>query len=111
MFWTNYVYLCDLANKSPSGFAHEIGAKSSGAASRWANGAVPRANTLIKIADAFGVTVEDLLHTDLRAKKMPSLVSEEERKKYSILGLEDLTDEELGFVKAYIAGLKTMRKD
>jgi hypothetical protein len=63
------------------------------------------------MSDRFGVSTDDLLHTDLRAKKMPSLVTEEEHKKYLSLGLDDLTDEELGFVKAYIAGLKTIRKD
>ena len=111
MFWTNFVYLCDSVDMSPNRVAKELGVKSSGTVTKWAGGTtVPRAALLMKIADRFGITTEDLLHTDLRAKKMPSLVSEEEHKKYSSLGLEDLSDEELGFVKAYIAGLKTMRK-
>lgn len=112
MFWTNYVYLCDTLNKSPNRMAKELGVQSSGTVTKWSKGdTVPRAALLMKIADTFGVTTEELLNTDLRAKKMPLLVSEEEHVRYSNLGLEDLSDEELGFVKAYIAGLKTMRKD
>lgn len=111
MFWTNYVYLCDRENKSPNRVAKELGVQSSGTVTKWSKGeTVPRAALLLKMSDRFRVSTDDLLNTDLRAKKMPSLTSEEEHRKYSALGLDDLTDEELGFVKAYIAGLKTIRK-
>lgn len=112
MFWTNYVYLCDREKKSPNRVAKELGVQSSGTVTKWSKGeTVPRAALLLKMSDYFGVAYDDLLHTDLRTKKMPSLTTEEEHRKYSSLGLDDLTDEELGFVKAYIAGLKTIRKD
>lgn len=112
MFWTNYVYLCDKENKSPNRVAKELGVQSSGTVTKWSKGeTVPRAALLLKMSDRFGISTEDLLHADLRAKKMPSLVSEEELKKYSVLGLEELTDVEFAKVEAYIAGLKSSRNN
>lgn len=111
MFWTNYVYLCDEKKMSPNKVAKELGVQSSGTVTKWKGGTtVPRAALLMKMANFFGVTTDDLLYTDLRAKKMPSLVVEEEHRKYFVLGLDDLTEEELSRVEAYIAGIKSMRK-
>ena len=110
MFWTNYSYLCKQINKSPNAVAAEIGVSSSGTVTRWKNdGAVPRPGLLNKIADYFGVYAADLLYTDLSAKKMPSLEYEEEHKKYVNLGLDDLSDEELRRVSAFVAGIKASR--
>lgn len=112
MFWTNYVYLCNTVNKSPNKVAADLGVSSSGTVTKWKNEkAVPRAALLMKIAEYFNVSTEDLLYADLSVKKIPSLVSEEEHGRYSALGLDDLTDEELGKVEAYIAGLKSTRKN
>ena len=111
MFWSNYVYLCDLENKSPNGLAKELGVQSSGTVTKWSKGTTtPRTPLLMKMSDHFGISTDDLLYTDLRAKKMPSPVSGEELSKYATLGLSDLTEEEFGKVEAYIAGLKSSRK-
>lgn len=59
MFYFNYIRLCNSINKSPSAVAEEMGFKRS-VVTRWRNGVTPRATTLQKIADYFGVPVEEL---------------------------------------------------
>ena len=60
MFWDNYVRLCAAKGIKPNPAAAELG-MSSATVTRWKNGVIPRGNTLQKIADYFGVTVNDLL--------------------------------------------------
>lgn len=59
-FYGNYVRLCSARGTSPSAAAIAIGVDKS-AASRWARGSVPRYQTLIRIADYFGVTIAELV--------------------------------------------------
>lgn len=63
MFWTQYQFLCQSVGKSPNGVAKEIGL-SSGSVTFWKNGKIPKSDTLKKIADYFGVTVDFLLGDD-----------------------------------------------
>ena len=63
MFWTQYQLLCQRVGKSPNGVAKEIGL-SSGTVTFWKNGKIPKSDTLKKIADYFGVTVDELLGND-----------------------------------------------
>lgn len=60
MFFDKYADLCKKAGKSPTGAAREIGI---GAASvtDWRRGMTPSAKTLRKIAEYFGVSINDLL--------------------------------------------------
>ena len=58
-FYDNYVRLCALNNLSESGAAKRIGL-SNAAASGWKKGKMPSATTQIKLADLFGVSVEEL---------------------------------------------------
>lgn len=60
MFWQNFLYQCNRIGKSPNAVAAEIGIKSSGSVTRWKNGSAPRDSVLIKLADYFGVSVEEL---------------------------------------------------
>lgn len=60
MFWENYSELCKKKEVSPNKAAAEIGI-SSGSVTAWKNGRLPRSAALIKIAEYFDVTVEDLL--------------------------------------------------
>ena len=60
MFWTQYQHLCQNIGKSPNGVAKELGL-SSGTVTFWKNGKIPKSDTLKKIADYFGVTVDYLL--------------------------------------------------
>jgi transcriptional regulator with XRE-family HTH domain len=60
MFWTQFQHLCRREGKSPNGVAKEIGL-SSGTVTFWKNGKIPKSDTLKKLADYFGVTVDELL--------------------------------------------------
>lgn len=80
MFWDNFYSLCHENKKSPNAIAKELGI-SSGAITSWKKGKVPHHNTLLKIAQYFGVTVDYLLgNTDQRGdkEKMPSKLWEGE---------------------------------
>ena len=59
-FWEKYSSLCLLNRKSPNSVAREIGI-SSGTISEWKNGRTPRVENLHKIADYFGISVENLI--------------------------------------------------
>lgn len=60
MFWKNFISLCHKHNTTPSAVCLALG-YSKTMATNWKNGAVPRQVTLLKIADYFGVTVDELL--------------------------------------------------
>lgn len=60
MFWTNFSTLCADKNLSPNAVATELKIPS-GSITAWRNGATPRTKSLTKIANYFGVTVDDLL--------------------------------------------------
>lgn len=59
MFFQNYLRLCNAAGISPSAAAKEMGMMKS-TVTRWKNGSKPNSATLQKIADYFGVPVEEL---------------------------------------------------
>lgn len=63
MFYYNYVALCNKHNISPSAAAEAMGMKRS-VVTAWKNGRGVRQATLQKVADYFGVTVEDLLRDE-----------------------------------------------
>lgn len=60
MFWNNFISLCEQIGKSPTSVISELGI-SRGSVTHWRAGKVPLHATLLKIADYFGVTVDDLL--------------------------------------------------
>lgn len=60
VFWENYDYLSRKIGSNPNAVAAKCGVKSTGTVSNWKNGAVPYAKTLRRIADYFGITVEEL---------------------------------------------------
>lgn len=60
MFYLNYVALCNASGKSPSAVAEELGL-SRATVTHWGDGSVPRQATLQKVANYFGVSVDDLL--------------------------------------------------
>lgn len=57
MFWKNFIKLCAEKGVSPNAVARELSI-SSGAVTKWKNGATPQNAKLRLIADYFGVTVE-----------------------------------------------------
>lgn len=67
MFWENFVRECEKIEKYPSYVAEELGFNKS-AVTSWKNGSLPRVASRKKIADYFGITVEELMGT----KKEPA---------------------------------------
>ena len=61
MFWDTFSDLCLSVGFSPNAVAKELKIPS-GSVTAWKNGAVPRAKTLKKIADYFGVSTEFILY-------------------------------------------------
>ena len=60
MFKDNFTKLCNKRNEAPSNVCKKIGLTAS-AYSYWTDESVPHKRTLLKIADYFNVTVDDLL--------------------------------------------------
>ena len=71
MFWENFVSQCEKLEKSPTTVVEELGFKRP-AVTSWKNGALPQVKNRKKIADYFGITVEELMGT----KKEPTAKSE-----------------------------------
>ena len=67
MFWENFVSQCEKLEKSPTTVVEELGFKRP-AVTSWKNGALPQVKNRKKIADYFGITVEELMGT----KKEPA---------------------------------------
>ncbi len=64
MFWEKFCSLCESKEKKPNRVCSELDL-SSATATKWKNGTLPNAETLIKIADYFDVSVDYLLdHVD-----------------------------------------------
>ena len=92
-FYDNYIKLCAVHDKSPTAVSKEIGL-SNAAASGWKNGKKPSAVTKQKLADYFGVTVEE-------QKEKPNALDGIELEKLSparralLEALEDMDDENI----------------
>lgn len=73
MFWENFFSLCKSKNTSPLQVVKEL-AIATGSITKWKNGSIPRGNTLQKLADYFGVSVDYLLgKTDSQKSQVVSL--------------------------------------
>ena len=62
MFWKKFVSLCNKQGMSPNSVAAKLGFGSS-SVTYWKNGTVPNGKPLAKIAEFFGIGVDDLLGT------------------------------------------------
>ena len=71
IFYRNFIELCRKIGKSPRKVVTECGF-ASGSTTFWKNGAIPRNETLVKIADYFHVTVDDLLREDAKSTPTPA---------------------------------------
>ena len=60
MFYDNFIRLCAQRSVTPSAVMRAIGLNKS-SATYWKKGSAPSSDTLQKLADYFGVTVDDLL--------------------------------------------------
>lgn len=62
LFWDNFVRQCERVEKSPSVASEELGFNRS-AVTAWKNGALPRVASRKKIADYFGISVDEQMQT------------------------------------------------
>lgn len=69
-FYENFVYQCAKKKISPSAAAKAIGL-SNAAATGWKNGKVPFDATIIKLAEFFDCTTEDLLSEEKQKPVLP----------------------------------------
>ena len=79
MFWKKFIFLCESKNKSPSAVCSELGFSTT-MATKWKKGSQPRDTSLLKIADYFGVTVDDLLSNKQKINTFVSYSSDEKQK-------------------------------
>lgn len=100
MFWDNFVNQCEKIEKSPTVVVEELGFKRS-AVTSWKNGALPQVKNRKKIADYFGITVEELMGT----KKEPAGMGElDDVKKQVVELMDDMSQEE---IRAFLTLLKS----
>lgn len=62
-FYENFVRLCAQSGKSLAQVARDVGVQKS-TVSRWATGSEPRDTTIVRIADYFGISVDELMGED-----------------------------------------------
>ena len=70
MFYEKLIVLCAQHNTTPNAVCNALGLAES-AATRWRSGSIPRDTTLKKIANFFGITVDELLGNE--KKEQPTL--------------------------------------
>ncbi len=103
MFWNNFLAECAKKGKSPAVVAEELGFSNS-ATTCWKNGSLPRMSSRKKLADYFGITVEELMGT----KKEPAGMGElDDVKKQVVELMDDMSQEE---IRAFLTFLKFKAK-
>lgn len=108
-FYDNYIKLCAVHDKSPTAVSKEIGL-SNAAASGWKNGKKPSAVTKQKLADYFGVTVEELTgESGQKEKPAPGEGSGLDAAFNAVL--DQLTEQELADVLQYAKFKVASRKE
>ena len=107
MFKQNFIRLCNQKGEAPSYVCRQVGITPS-TYSLWTDTSVPRKATLMRIADYFGVTTDDLLGTptEPQKEKEPTVTVDPE-----LLSLiDDMTEEELEEMKRYAEFLLSRKK-
>lgn len=100
MFFDNFDRYCKQLGKTNSEVTKAIGLDPS-SCTGWRNGSVPRNGTLKKLADYFGITVEELMGT----KKEPAGMGELDGVKKQVVELmDDMSQEE---IRAFLTLLKS----
>lgn len=93
-FYENYVQLCNQINKSPSAVAIElkIGKPS---VTRWKSGVKPRYATAMKVANYFGVSVEELMGEGIKKDPIPKDGAVSPAKQKLLDSVDGMSDEQL----------------
>ena len=111
MFWNNLCRLCNENQTTPNAICKALGL-SSATATHWKAGAIPRDTTLHRIADYFGITVEDLLRDPSEAQTAPAQAATDPDPvldEFTQL-LDQLTVKELRELKAFMLEKINSRK-
>ena len=112
-FYENYVRLCNSVGKSPSAVAIEL-KLGKPSVSRWKTGTKPRDATVLKVANYFGVTVEELMSDAPSAGIKKERPADGEALSPVVQEIFDFIDsatiEELAETVRYIRYLKSQRK-
>lgn len=107
-FYENYVQLCNEVGKSPSAVAIEL-KLGKPSVSRWKTGTKPRDTTVLKVANYFGVTVEELMGKGIKKDPIPKDGAVSPAVQEILDFLDSASGEELADVIKYIRYLKSQR--
>lgn len=111
MFWKRFVALCNDKGISPNGVCSELGL-SNATATKWKNGSAPRATTVRKIADYFGVSASYLL--GVSDDPDPVALVDPSKKEPPMLEwltkLDDMTPDELAEVEQFVDFVLSRKK-
>ena len=112
MFWEKFINLCNQKGISANAVCADLGL-SNATATKWKNGAIPRATTLKKIADYFGTTVAYL--TGLVDNPNPIALIDPSKKEPPMLErlnevMKDMTEEELEDLEKYVEFILSKKK-
>jgi transcriptional regulator with XRE-family HTH domain len=113
MFYENFKRLCSERGTTPTAVAKAMGISTSMTAN-WKKGGVPRADTLQKVADHFGVSTSYLLgnaHLDLQhfAEKEKEPTVEVDPKLLALIG--DMSADELEELERYAEFILSKKKE
>lgn len=106
MFWKNFVQLCNKNNTTPTAVVLEMGI-SRGSVTGWKKGSVPNDGTLLRLAEYFNVTVEELIseQKETPPEEIPAGLDEQD---IEILNLYSrLSDEQKAQVLTYVEFLES----
>ena len=113
MFYSYFDYLCKQKGVSVNKACQEMGVSRSVAAKWKATDTSPRMDTLIKISNYFGVSIDTLLEHSGENKK-PAIEHDDgyQRKREKVMSLfDDLTEGEIDMIIAQLEGLIRYRSN
>lgn len=111
MFKQNFIKICTERGVAPTSVLKQIGL-SNATFSCWNDDSIPRQTTLVKIADYFGITVEDLLRDPSEPQTAPAQATPETDPLLDEFAqlLDQLTVKELRELKAFMLEKINSRK-
>lgn len=110
-FFERFSELCKNAGETPNSVAKIIGA-SSGSVTAWKNGTEPRHSTIVKIAEHFHVSVDQLLGKEKAPTVPGERVLTDAELKFALFGdCENVSDDDLADVRRYAAFVRERKKD